>query len=155
MTTNLVEEQEKGITEGTKYEDRGNNEFQYIVSLYQRKDLFDHYGNHPNHSKKLEYLEGLVKLARKRNLDVDVHRNQVAIVHPTHAIKRVSVNRAHRNKTLHLTIEINQAMIKGLMDRWFYVSYGNCCNIRYIYFLYPTSNGSDMMRMGQSIKDSC
>jgi hypothetical protein len=100
----------------TKYEDIGNNEIQDIVSLYQRKDLFDYYGNHLDHSKRLEYLEGLVKLARKRNLDVEVHRNQVATVHPTHAIRRVSVNRAQCNKTLHLTVEINQALIKGLMD---------------------------------------
>jgi hypothetical protein len=62
-------------------------------------------------------LEGLVKLARRRNLDVEVHRNQVATIHPTHAIRKLSVNKAQRNKTLHLTVEINQALIKGLMDR--------------------------------------
>jgi hypothetical protein len=30
--------------------------------------------------RELEYLEGLVKLARRRK-DVEVHKNQVAIVH--------------------------------------------------------------------------
>jgi len=64
---------------------------------------------------ELEYLEGLVKLARKRK-DVEGQRNQVATVHSTLAIQRVSVNKTHRNKTLHLAVEINQAMIKGLVD---------------------------------------
>jgi predicted aspartyl protease len=64
---------------------------------------------------KLEYLKGLVKLARRRK-DVEGQRNQVTAIHSTPAIRRVSVNKTHRNKTLHLVVEINQAMIKGLVD---------------------------------------
>jgi predicted aspartyl protease len=65
--------------------------------------------------EELEYLEGLVKLARKRK-DVEGQKNQVATIHSTPTIKRVSVNKIHRNKTLHLAVEINQAMIQGLVD---------------------------------------
>jgi hypothetical protein len=47
-------------------------------------------------------------------------------------------------------------LIKHWLKVWwiggFYVSYGNCCNVQYLFLLYPTSNGIDMMRMGQSIK---
>ncbi len=64
---------------------------------------------------ELEYLEGLVKLARRRK-DVKVHTNQMAIVHPTHAIQRVSVNRTHCSKTLHLAVGINHALIEGLVE---------------------------------------
>jgi len=42
--------------------------------------------------------------------------NQVAVVHPTHVIRRVSVNKTHYNTTLHLAIEINQTSIEGLVD---------------------------------------
>ncbi len=60
--------------------------------------------------RELEYLEGLVKLARRRK-DVEGQRSQIATIHSTLAIKRVNVN-----KTLHLVVKINQAMIEGLVD---------------------------------------
>lgn len=53
--------------------------------------------------RELKYLEGLIKLVRRRK-DVEVHKNQVFIVHPTHAIKRISANKTHCNKTLHLVV---------------------------------------------------
>jgi len=65
--------------------------------------------------RKLEYLEGSVKLARRRK-DVEGQRNQVVVIHSTPAIRRVNVNKTHRSKTLHLAIEINQAMIESLVD---------------------------------------
>ncbi len=40
----------------------------------------------------------------------------MATIHSTLAIKRDSINKTHRNKTLHLTMEINQALIEGLVD---------------------------------------
>jgi hypothetical protein len=40
----------------------------------------------------------------------------MAIVHTTLAIKKISINRAHHIKTLHLVIEINQALIEGFVD---------------------------------------
>jgi hypothetical protein len=64
---------------------------------------------------ELEYLEGLVKLT-KRKKDAKGQINQVAAIHSTFAIKRVSVNKTHHNKTSHLAIEINQVMIEGLGD---------------------------------------
>jgi predicted aspartyl protease len=64
---------------------------------------------------ELEYLEGLVKLARRRK-DAEGQRNQIATVHSTPVIQRVNVNKTHRNKTLHLVVEINQVMIEGLVD---------------------------------------
>jgi predicted aspartyl protease len=64
---------------------------------------------------ELEYLERLVKLARRRK-DAEGQRNQVVAIHSTPTIKRVSVNKIHRSKMLHLAVEINQAMIEGLVD---------------------------------------
>jgi predicted aspartyl protease len=64
---------------------------------------------------ELEYLEGLVKLTRKRK-DAEGQKNQITAVHSTPTIRRVSVNKIHHNKTLHLAIEINQVMIEGLVD---------------------------------------
>ncbi len=65
--------------------------------------------------RELEFLEGLVKLTRRRK-DVEGQRNQVVTIHSTLAIRKVSVNKTHCNKTLHLAIEINQVMIEGLVD---------------------------------------
>jgi hypothetical protein len=74
---------------------------------------------------KLEYLEGLVKLVRRRK-NAEGQRNQVTAIHSTPIIKKVSVNKTHRNKTLHLVVEINQAMIERLGGYWgIYVSYGS------------------------------
>jgi hypothetical protein len=64
---------------------------------------------------ELEYLEGLVKLTRKQK-DAEGQKNQVITIHSTPTIWRVSVNKTHHNKTLHLAVEINQAMIAGLVD---------------------------------------
>ncbi len=52
----------------------------------------------------------------RRRKDVEVHKNEIAIVHPTHAIRRISVNKTHCSKTLHLAVEINQTSIEGLVD---------------------------------------
>ncbi len=65
--------------------------------------------------RELKYLEGLVKLA-KRKKDAKINRKEVAIIHPIHTIRRVSVNKAHYNKTLHLVLEINQALTEGVVD---------------------------------------
>jgi hypothetical protein len=65
--------------------------------------------------RELEYLESLVKLARRRKY-VENHNNQIVIIHQTPTIRRVSVNRMHQSKMLHLGVEINQALIEGLVD---------------------------------------
>jgi len=43
---------------------------------------------------KLEYLEGLVKLSRKKKNE-EIGRNQVAIVNNTLAVKMISVNKTY------------------------------------------------------------
>jgi hypothetical protein len=65
--------------------------------------------------RELEYLEGLVKLAKKRKNE-EAGRNQVATVNNTPAIRRISVNKNYRGKTMHLPMEINNVMIEGLVD---------------------------------------
>lgn len=64
---------------------------------------------------ELEYLECMVKLVRRKK-DVENHSNQIAIVHQTLAIRKVSINRTHWSKILHLGVEINQALIESLVD---------------------------------------
>jgi hypothetical protein len=64
---------------------------------------------------EMEYLEGLVKLARRRK-DEKTGRNQVAIVNSTPIIRRIYMNKNYRGKTMHLPVEINNGMIEGLVD---------------------------------------
>ncbi|CAM6020257.1 unnamed protein product [Sphagnum balticum] len=64
---------------------------------------------------ELEYLERLVKLARRRK-DGETGRNQVATVNNTLAVKRIFVNQNYKGKTMHLRVEINNGMIEGLVD---------------------------------------
>jgi hypothetical protein len=42
--------------------------------------------------------------------------DQVYIVLPVPAIRRICVNKTNRNKTLHLPVEINRCVIEGLVD---------------------------------------
>jgi predicted aspartyl protease len=65
--------------------------------------------------KELEYLEGLVKLARRKK-DEEAGKNQVTIVNNTPTVRRIFVNKNYRGKTMHLPVEINNGMIKGLVD---------------------------------------
>jgi hypothetical protein len=65
--------------------------------------------------RELEYLEGLVKLARRKK-DEKIGRNQVAIVNNTPTVKRIFVNKIYLGKTIHLPIEINNGVIEGHVD---------------------------------------
>jgi hypothetical protein len=56
--------------------------------------------------RELEYLEGLVKLARKKK-DTEATQTQVATVMDTFTIGQVCINKIHHSKTLHLVVEIN------------------------------------------------
>jgi hypothetical protein len=38
------------------------------------------------------------------------------VVHATLAIRRVSMNKAHHSKILHMVVEINQALIESLVN---------------------------------------
>ncbi len=64
---------------------------------------------------ELEHLESLVKLARRKK-DAETVNDQVSMVSPVPAIRRICVNKINRNKTLHLPVEINRYVIKGLVD---------------------------------------
>ncbi len=65
--------------------------------------------------RELEYLEWLVKLTRRRK-DEEIGRNQVVTINNTPTVKRFSVNKNYKGKTMHLPIEINNVMIEGLVD---------------------------------------
>jgi hypothetical protein len=65
--------------------------------------------------RELKYLEGLVKLAKRRKYE-KTGRNHVATVNNTLVVKRISMNKTYRGKTMHLLVEINNGMIEGLMD---------------------------------------
>jgi hypothetical protein len=65
--------------------------------------------------KELEYLERLVKLARRRK-DEETGKNQVVTVNNTLVVRRIFVNKNYKGKTMHLHVEINDGMIEGLVD---------------------------------------
>jgi predicted aspartyl protease len=64
---------------------------------------------------ELEHLESLVKVARKKK-DVETANTQVSMVSAIPTLRRLSVNKAHRSKTLHLPIEVNHYLVEGLVD---------------------------------------
>ncbi|CAK9864811.1 unnamed protein product [Sphagnum jensenii] len=64
---------------------------------------------------ELEHLENLVKVARKKK-DAETASTQVTMVSANPTVRRVCINKTHRSKTLHLSVEINQCIIEGLVD---------------------------------------
>jgi predicted aspartyl protease len=64
---------------------------------------------------ELEHLESLVKVARKKK-DAETANTQVSMVSAIPTLRRLSVNKAHRSKTLHLPIEVNHYLVEGLVD---------------------------------------
>jgi predicted aspartyl protease len=64
---------------------------------------------------ELEHLENLVKLARRRR-DSETIENQVSVVSATPSLRKICVSKTHRSKTLHLTVEISDCIIEGLVD---------------------------------------
>ncbi|CAM6029382.1 unnamed protein product [Sphagnum balticum] len=64
---------------------------------------------------ELEHLESLVKVARKKK-DAEAASNQVSMVATAPTIKRLSINKMHRSKTLHLLVEVNSYLVEGLVD---------------------------------------
>jgi hypothetical protein len=65
--------------------------------------------------EELEYLEGLVKLAKRRKYE-EASRNPVATINSTPVVIRIFINKNYRGKTMHLHVEINNGMIEGLVD---------------------------------------
>ncbi len=64
---------------------------------------------------ELEHLENLVKLARKKR-DSEATENQVSVVFAVPSLRRIYVSKTHRNKTLHLPVEISKCIVEGLVD---------------------------------------
>jgi predicted aspartyl protease len=64
---------------------------------------------------ELEHLENLVKVARKKK-DAEVANNQVSMVSATPTFRRICINKTHRSKTLHLSVEVNNYLVEELVD---------------------------------------
>ncbi len=64
---------------------------------------------------ELEYLERLVKLARRKKYE-KTSKNKVATVNNTLVVRRIYVNKTYQKKTMHLPVEINNGVIEGLVD---------------------------------------
>jgi predicted aspartyl protease len=56
-----------------------------------------------------------VKVARKKK-DAEAVSNQVSMVSATPTIRRLSINKMLRSKTLHLSVEVNSYLVEGLVD---------------------------------------
>jgi len=65
---------------------------------------------------ELEYLKGLVKLARKHKDEETEQVIHITTVLITPTIKWISININHIGKTLHLIIEVHNSLIEGLVD---------------------------------------
>ncbi len=65
--------------------------------------------------RELEHLENLVKVARRKK-DTEDANTQVSMVSAVPALRRLCINKTHRSKTLHLSVEVNQCLIEGLVD---------------------------------------
>jgi predicted aspartyl protease len=64
---------------------------------------------------KLEHLESLVKLARRKR-DSETTENQVSVVSTLPSLRKICVNKTHWSKTLHLPVEISNCIVEGLVD---------------------------------------
>ncbi len=64
---------------------------------------------------ELEQLENLLKVARRKK-DAKIASNQLSMVSAAPTLKRIYINKTHRSKTLHLSVEINNYLIEGLIN---------------------------------------
>jgi predicted aspartyl protease len=60
---------------------------------------------------ELEHLENLVKVK-----DAETANNQVSMVSAAPTLRRIYINKTHRSKTLHLSVEVNNYLVEGLVD---------------------------------------
>ncbi len=65
---------------------------------------------------EFKYLEGLVKLAKKHKDEETQQVIHIVAIHVVPTIKQVNINRNHKGKTLHLTIEVHNGLIERLVD---------------------------------------
>jgi hypothetical protein len=64
---------------------------------------------------ELEHLENLVKVARRKK-DAKAANNQVSMVSAVLTLRQICINKTHRSKTLHLSVEVNRYLVEGLVD---------------------------------------
>jgi len=64
---------------------------------------------------ELKHLESLVKVARKKK-DAEAASNQISMVSATLTFRRLCINKTHRSKTFHLSVEVNNYLVEGLVD---------------------------------------
>jgi predicted aspartyl protease len=64
---------------------------------------------------ELEQLENLVKVARRKK-DAELENTQVSMVSSIPTLRKICVSKTHMSKTLHLSVEINNCLIEGLVD---------------------------------------
>jgi len=64
---------------------------------------------------ELKHLENLVKVARRKK-DAEAASTQVTMVSAVRTLRRLCISKTHRSKTLHLSVEVNQCLIEGLVD---------------------------------------
>lgn len=84
---------------------------QNTYPFHQRKIFLITHGDYLGNGK-LEYLENLVKLARK-NCDEGLNLVNLTKVKGSHAMHKINVNKNHCSKLLHL--EINNHLVEGLV----------------------------------------
>jgi len=65
--------------------------------------------------RELEHLESLVKVARKKK-DAEAAGNKISMVLVAPTLRRICINKTHRSKTLHLSVEVNSCLVEGLVD---------------------------------------
>jgi len=66
-------------------------------------------------------LKGWLNWLKERKLK-RLARIKTANVNNTHDVRRISVNKTYRGKTMHLLMEINNGVIEGLVDIGTYMS---------------------------------
>jgi hypothetical protein len=64
---------------------------------------------------ELEHLKNLVKVARRKK-DAKAANTQVTMVLAVPTLRRMCISKTHGSKTLHLSVEVNQCLIEGLVD---------------------------------------
>jgi hypothetical protein len=73
--------------------------------------------------RALEHLESLVRLAKWKK-DLEASNNQVFMVSAVPTLKKICINNTHRNKALHLLVELCCWGTGGYYN--IYVCYGYC-----------------------------
>ncbi len=66
--------------------------------------------------RELEYLEGLIKLARRRKNEEHRATPTNTMAQQLLVLRQININKNHISKTLHLLVEINNYIMESLVD---------------------------------------